>query len=105
MNAAQLPGRNNYIDCLRGIAAISIVFIHTCFWSGESYVPEFMQSLSLAIDVPFFFFLSGWASTYVNSFEKNIVSLLGIPDSRTNWVRCDQEAPLEGHPPGGGGGG
>lgn len=77
MNAAQLPGRNNYIDCLRGIAAISIVFIHTCFWSGESYVPEFMQSLSLAIDVPFFFFLSGWASTYVNSFEKNIVSLLG----------------------------
>ena len=77
MEATQLAERNNYIDCLRGIAAIAIVFIHTCFWSGGSYVPELMQTLSLAIDVPFFFFLSGWASTYVGSFEKGITSLLG----------------------------
>lgn len=70
--------RDNYIDFLRGIAAVWIIFIHTCFWSGGSYVPELMQTFSLAVDVPFFFFLSGWASTYVCSFRKSILSLLGI---------------------------
>jgi len=70
--------RDNYIDFLRGIAAVSIIFIHTCFSSGENYVPEFMKSFSLAIDVPLFFFLSGWASSYQLSFEKNIFSLVGI---------------------------
>ena len=70
--------RDNYIDFLRGIAALSVVFIHTCFWSGYSYTPELMQTLSLAIDVPFFFFLSGWSSAYVDSFERSIRSLLNI---------------------------
>jgi len=70
--------RNNSLDCLRGLAAINIIFIHTCFWSGEHYVPENMQGLSLVLDVPFFFFLSGWAFSYVCSFAKSIVSLLDI---------------------------
>ena len=56
--------RNSYIDFLRGIAAISIISIHTAFWSGESYVPEWFRNLTLFLDVPFFFFLSGWGSSY-----------------------------------------
>ncbi|WWR16042.1 acyltransferase [Lachnospiraceae bacterium JLR.KK008] len=56
--------RNNYIDELRGIAAIGIVAIHTAFWSGSYYTPLWFQSLTLLLDVPFFFFLSGWASSH-----------------------------------------
>ena len=47
--------RNYYIDNIRGLATISVVFIHTVFWSGSSYVPEYMRNLSLLIDVPIFF--------------------------------------------------
>ena len=47
--------RNYYIDNIRGLATISVVFIHTVFWSGSSYVPEYMRNLSLLIDVPIVF--------------------------------------------------
>ena len=56
--------RNDYIDLLRGVAALGIVAIHTAFWSGQSYTPEWFCNLTLLLDVPFFFFLSGWASGY-----------------------------------------
>lgn len=70
--------RNNYIDFLRGWAAVNIIFIHTCFWSGESYVPEMIKSISLSLDVPFFFFLSGWSGSYAHSFQKSLRSILKI---------------------------
>ncbi|WP_026523806.1 acyltransferase family protein [Butyrivibrio sp. MB2005] len=76
--------RNDYIDFLRGVAAIGIVAIHTAFWSGESYTPEWFQSITLLLDVPFFFFLSGWGSGYSNvSLKKTIKSLSGI---WTKWI-------------------
>lgn len=56
--------RNTYIDMLRGIAALGVIAIHTAFWSGQSYTPIWFQSLTLLIDVPFFFFLSGWGARY-----------------------------------------
>ncbi len=55
--------RNTYIDACRGIAAISIVAIHTSFY-GLPNTPDWFKSLTLFIDVPFFFYLSGWASSY-----------------------------------------
>lgn len=60
--------RDTYIDTLRGIAALSVVAIHTAFWSGQSYTPQWFGNLTLFIDVPFFFYLSGWGS----SFKKEI---------------------------------
>lgn len=39
--------RNEYIDYLRGIASIGIIAIHTAFWSGQSYTPEWFQNLTL----------------------------------------------------------
>lgn len=68
--------RNHYLDFLRGVAAVNIIFIHTVFWSGTSYVPTSLQTLSLILDVPFFFFLSGWAFTYTKSFTKSIRTLI-----------------------------
>lgn len=65
MNISLLSSdRNEYIDYLRGIAALSIIVIHTSFWYGQSYTPEWFQNLSLFVDVPFFFYLSGWGSSY-----------------------------------------
>lgn len=59
--------RYEYIDFLRGIGAIGIIAIHTAFWGGQSYTPEWFWNITLLLDVPFFFYLSGWGS----SFHKN----------------------------------
>lgn len=49
--------RDNWLDFIKGIAAINIILIHTTFWSGGGYVPQIVQSLSLVLDVPFFSFV------------------------------------------------
>lgn len=61
--------RDENIDILRGICAISIVLIHTTFWSGGGYVPQYIQSLSLLIDVPAFFFVSGLTLARTKNFN------------------------------------
>lgn len=71
-------GRDSSLDLLRGLAALNIVLIHTAFWSGEAYVPRTVASLTLALDVPFFFFLSGWSASYVRTLKKNLLSLVNI---------------------------
>lgn len=68
--------RNYNIDFLRGIAVLSIIFIHTAFWSGEKYLPNEFRCLFMLIDVPAFIFISGISFNYVNSIIKNLVSLL-----------------------------
>lgn len=67
--------RNKSLDFFRGIAALNIIFIHTVFWSGEQYVPQVVRTLALLIDVPFFFFLSGWSFNYCKSIGRNIFHL------------------------------
>ena len=47
--------RDSFIDNARGLTVISVIFIHTVFYSGYSYVLEWVRSLSLYIDVPLFF--------------------------------------------------
>ncbi len=78
-----LPERNLYIDECRGIAAISVVAIHTAFF-GCPDVPEWFKSLTLFIDVPFFFYLSGWASSY--SHPDVIKSLKSILKIWSKWI-------------------
>lgn len=71
--------RNNYIDFLRGIAAMGIIAIHTAFWGGQSYTPQWFWNITLLLDVPFFFYLSGWASSYKKSdVMRSCKSLLNI---------------------------
>lgn len=69
-------GRDNTLDLLRGLAALNIILIHTVFWSGEAYVPTAIRSAALVVDVPLFFFLSGWSLSYVRSLKKSLLSLL-----------------------------
>jgi fucose 4-O-acetylase-like acetyltransferase len=52
--------RDQVIDLFKGFTILWIIHIHTVFWSGELYLPNYLRELSLFIDVPIFFFLSGY---------------------------------------------
>ena len=74
----KLDQRNYYLDFLRGLAAINIIIIHTAFWSGGSYVPVAVESLTLLFDVPFFFFLAGWSFYYTREPGKAYKNLFNM---------------------------
>ena len=42
-----VSSRDGFLDVARGVCMLSIVFIHTTFWTGYNYVPSYMQSISL----------------------------------------------------------
>lgn len=68
--------RDLYIDFAKGFATLSIIFIHTVFWSGQFYVPTEIRVLSLLIDVPLFYALSGLTSG--GNVEKTLYRLLKL---------------------------
>ncbi|MDX8567853.1 acyltransferase family protein [Elizabethkingia sp. HX XZB] len=68
--------RDLYIDFAKGLATLSIIFIHTAFWSGQFYIPSEFRVLSLLIDVPIFFALSGITSS--GNIEKTLYRLLKL---------------------------
>ncbi len=68
--------RDLYIDFAKGFATICIIFIHTAFWSGQFYIPTEFRVLSLLLDVPLFFALSGITSG--NNIEKTLYRLLKL---------------------------
>lgn len=70
--------RDNSLDFFRGFAAIWIILIHTCFWSGEVYLTGYIKSFSLIIDVPLFMFISGASFNYSNSVLKNIKGIVKL---------------------------
>lgn len=78
--------RNYYLDFLRGLAALNIIIIHTAFWSGESYVPTYLQSITLFLDVPFFFYLSGWSFSYIKSNTKVFRGLIELQKKYTFFL-------------------
>lgn len=68
--------RDLYIDFAKGFATLSIIFIHTVYWSGQYYVPTEVRVLSLLIDVPLFYALSGLTSG--GNVEKTLYRLLKL---------------------------
>ncbi len=68
--------RDLYIDFAKGLATLAIIFIHTVFWSGQFYVPTELRVLSLLIDVPLFYALSGLTSG--GNIEKTFYRLLKL---------------------------
>lgn len=68
--------RDLYIDFAKGFATLSIIFIHTVFWSGQFYIPTEVRLLSLLIDVPLFYALSGLTSG--GNIEKTLYRLLKL---------------------------
>lgn len=70
--------RDYSIDFAKGVTVISIIFIHTVWWSGTSYAPDILRQLSLLIDVPLFFFLSGCSATFSFKKEKPFSGLVRL---------------------------
>ncbi|MGC4130532.1 MAG: acyltransferase family protein [Bergeyella sp.] len=68
--------RDLYIDFAKGFATISIIFIHTAFWSGQFYLPTEVRVFSLVFDVALFYALSGMTSG--NNIEKTFYRLLKL---------------------------
>ena len=68
--------RDLYIDFAKGLATISIIFIHTAFWSGQLYIPAEVRVFSLVFDVALFYGLSGITSG--SNIEKTFYRLLKL---------------------------
>jgi len=68
--------RDHYIDAMKGVAILGVLFIHTVFGSGDRYVPGLFRTIALLIDVPIFFFLSGMTSSgNIGKVLKRLVNL------------------------------
>ena len=74
-NSPSPKKRNHYVDFFRGLAAISVIFIHTVWWSGIFYVPDYVRQFSLLFEVPLFFFLAGWSYAYSQNLKKHIKNI------------------------------
>lgn len=68
--------RDLYIDFAKGLATLSIIFIHTAFWSGQFYIPAEVRVFSLVFDVALFYALSGVTSGA--NIEKTFYRLLKL---------------------------
>lgn len=68
--------RDLYIDFAKGLATLSIIFIHTAFWSGQFYIPAEIRVFSLVFDVALFYALSGITSG--SNIEKTFYRLLKL---------------------------
>lgn len=68
--------RDLYIDFAKGLATLSIIFIHTAFWSGQFYIPTEIRVFSLVFDVALFYALSGITSG--SDIEKTFYRLLKL---------------------------
>ena len=55
-------GRDPFVDWFKGIMILSVIHIHTVYWSGYAYVPEGVRQAALLVDVPMFFFISGYVT-------------------------------------------
>ena len=68
--------RDLYIDFAKGLATLSIIFIHTAFWSGQFYIASEVRVFSLVFDVALFYALSGITSG--SNIEKTFYRLLKL---------------------------
>lgn len=76
--------RNLYIDAVRGLAAIMVVYGHTCFYVGMWFVPDWYKSTGLMFEIPLFFVLAGWSATYRrNDFIKTVK---GMGRTWLQWI-------------------
>lgn len=69
--------RLEYLDCLRGIVMLMVVFSHTC---GEFCLNckdvSWLNRIFSIVMLPCFFFISGWFTTTYNTQEKVIIKRL-----------------------------
>ena len=52
--------RDSYFDAFKGMMILSVINIHTVYWSLKPYTPDIVRELAYFIDIPIFFFISGY---------------------------------------------
>ena len=52
------------------------------WWSGIGYIPDWVRNIVLLLDVPMFFFLAGWSSSYT----KAIHTFKGLIENQKKWL-------------------
>lgn len=70
--------RDKSIDFWRGIACLSVIFIHTVFHSGNSYVPRNISCWSLLFDIPIFMLLAGMTYAKNDKPERKLNEILNL---------------------------
>ena len=61
--------RDTYFDAFKGMMILSVINIHTVYWSLKPYTPDIARQLAYFIDIPIFFFISGYFARYTTFFE------------------------------------
>lgn len=57
---AMKSGRDTYLDFVRGLLMLSVIHIHTVWWSLAPFTPDMVRHLAYLVDIPIFFFISGY---------------------------------------------
>lgn len=52
--------RDNYIDIVKGLLMLSVINIHTAYWALLRHTPDIIRQLAYFVDIPLFFFISGY---------------------------------------------
>ena len=56
--------RDTYFDAFKGMMILSVINIHTVYWSLKPYTPDILRELAYFVDIPIFFFISGYFVRY-----------------------------------------
>jgi len=73
--------RSTYIDFFRGVMMLSVIHIHTLYWSLSKFTPDSLRHAAYLIDIPIFFFISGFlfkAETFPASIRSALKQFLRL---------------------------
>ena len=68
--------RDLYFDVFKGVMILSVINIHTVYWSLKAHTPDLFRELAYFVDIPIFFFISGYFSRYA-TFTESLSQALG----------------------------
>ena len=61
--------RDTYFDAFKGMMILSVINIHTVYWSLKPYTPDIARQLAYFVDIPIFFFISGYFARHTTFLE------------------------------------
>ncbi len=73
--------RDPFVDCFKGFMILWVIHIHTVFWTGYAYIPEVIRQITLLVDVPVFFLISGYVTRpnpFPRMLQKTIMQFMRI---------------------------
>lgn len=73
--------RDSYIDVVKGLMMVSVINIHTVYWSLAKHTPDIMRQLAYFIDIPIFFFISGYLlllSGFIETSKKFLLQFIRL---------------------------